>query len=73
MPLDPVVLGAAMAAAARSAYVLIPDDEPVSDAEINQIYKNLATEITNHIVANLTVQVTVTRGSSAGTYVGVVS
>lgn len=52
MPLNATQLGTAMANAARAATVIIPTDEPVTDAQIDQIYKNLAQEIVNHIVTN---------------------
>lgn len=59
-------MGAVLAAAARTAFSAIPQDQPASDAEVDKIWEDAGAAMVAYIQANATVTVTV--GSSAGTY-----
>lgn len=66
MAMNGAQLGLEMAAATRAIFSAISQTTPVSDAEVNAIWRAAGVAIVDHVQAHGTV--TVTTGSSAGTY-----
>lgn len=66
MAMDSTQLGIEMAAATRAIFSAISQTTPVSDAEVDNIWKAAAGTIIDHIKNNA--EVVIPAGSSAGTY-----
>lgn len=66
MTLDATRLGSTMAAASKAVYENISKTTPVSQSELDNIWKATAQSIIDEITGNA--QVIVPGGSSAGTY-----
>jgi len=73
MAMDGIQLGIDMAAAARATFESFDPTSPVTDAEVDEIWKATAQKIVDHITSNAVTSTVVTGGSSAGTYPGTIT
>jgi len=70
MAMDGDAMGVAVAAAIKTVRDAIDPSVPVTDSQIEDIYKAMCNEIVDHITGDGVTSTTVTGGSSAGTYPG---
>lgn len=73
MSLNGTQLGDDIAQAARDVFSQIATDTPVSDAQVDAIWKAIAPKIVDHIKNNAVVTVIVTGGSSSGSHTGTIT